>query len=407
MDGSNPMRLPDLLKFCTGSLGGARTRTGLMLLAMSIGVASVILLTALGEGARRYVIDEFAQLGTDLLIVLPGRNETTGGAPPLLGVTPRDLTLGDALALLRQRSILRVAPISIGSAPVSVGSRSREVNIVGTNRDFFAVRHLRVASGHALPPGDPLRANNVAVIGGKLKQELFAGERALGRWARIGDRRFRVIGVLGSEGESLGQNLGDMAIVPVASAQQLFNSPALFRVLVQARSKLDMPGAKQAIIDTIRIRHDGEDDVTVIAQDALLSTFDGILRALTYTVGGIAGISLAVAGILIMNVMLVAVSQRVGEIGLLKALGASEGQVLRVFLIESVLLAAGGALLGMLLARLGMWMLRQLFPAFPLAAPLWAPFAAVGVAVLTGLVFGVLPARRAARMDPVRALMGR
>jgi putative ABC transport system permease protein len=401
------MRVPDLLGFAGRSLRGARTRTALMLLAMSIGVASVVLLTALGEGARRYVVNEFAQLGTDLLIMMPGRNETTGGAPPMFGETPRDLTLGDALALQRHRSVLRVAPLTVGSAPVSFGSREREVNIIGATADFFPVRHIDVATGQPLPAGDPERGSNVAVIGNKLKRELFDGQRALGQWIRINDRRFRVIGVLADSGQSLGQDLGDMVVVPVASAQQLFDTPSLFRVLIQARSEQDMDRAQRDALETIRQRHDGEDDVTIIAQDALLNTFDNILRALTYTVGGIAAISLAVAGILIMNVMLVAVSQRVPEIGLLKAIGASERQVLRIFLVESVMLAGAGALLGILLAGLGMLALGQLFPAFPVAAPLWSPLAAAGVAVLTGLVFGVMPARRAARLDPVTALTGR
>jgi putative ABC transport system permease protein len=224
---------------------------------------------------------------------------------------------------------------------------------------------------------------------------------------RIADRRFRVIGILGEGGESLGQNLDDIAVIPVASAQSLFDTPSLFRVLIQARSEQDVERAKQAAREVIRERHEGEDDVTIITQDALLDTFDGILRTLTYTVAGIAAISLAVAGILIMNVMLVAVSQRVAEIGLLKALGAPERQVLRLFLVEAVLLAGAGAVLGLLVALAGILGLRQLFPAFPIAAPLWAPLAAAGVAVATGILFGVLPARRAARLDPVRALSGR
>ena len=224
---------------------------------------------------------------------------------------------------------------------------------------------------------------------------------------RINDRRFRVIGLLAPGGESLGMDLGDMAIIPVASAQSLFDTPSLFRVLIQARSKEDIEAARKAALQTIRLRHDGEDDVTIITQDAMLGTFNKILRALTYTVGGIAGISLAVAGILIMNVMLVAVSQRIGEIGLLKALGGSERQVLHLFLAEAIMLAGAGALLGLLLSVLGIALMNHLYPSFPLAAPLWAPFAAAGVAVSTGLLFGVMPARRAARMDPVQALTGR
>lgn len=401
------MRTPDLLRFASLSLLGARSRTLLMLLAMSIGVASVVVLTSLGEGARRYVVGEFSQLGTHLLIMLPGRTETTGGAPPLFGATPRDLTIADAMALLRHRSITRVAPLTVGNAPVSRGSREREVTIIGATHDFFPIRHLDLSSGKALPLIDPERSMNVVVLGAGLRKELFGNTRALGQWVRINDRRFRVIGILGDGGQSLGQDLDEMAVIPVASAQSLFNAPSLFRVLIQARSEADIPRAKVAARNIIRERHDGEDDVTIITQDALLQTFDDILRALTYTVGGIAGISLAVAGILIMNVMLVSVSQRVAEIGLLKALGAPETQVLRLFLVESVLLAASGALLGVLLALGTIELIAGLYPIFPIAAPAWAPIAAVAVALVTGLVFGVLPARRAARLDPVRALTGR
>ncbi len=401
------MRTLDLLRFASQSLAGARTRTLLMLLAMSIGVASVVVLTSLGEGARRYVVDEFAELGTHLLIMLPGRSETTGGAPPLFGETPRDLTLGDAMALLRERSIARVAPLTVGNAPVSYGNRDREVTVIGATHDFFPIRHLTIGSGRPLPDIDPERAANVAVLGAGLREQLFGSRRALGEWIRINDRRYRVIGVISEGGESLGQNLDDMIVIPVAAAQSLFDTPALFRVLIEARSEDDIERARKAAREIIRQRHDGEDDVTIIAQDALLSTFDNILRALTYAVGGIAAISLAVAGILIMNVMLVAVSQRVAEIGLMKALGSSERQVLRVFLVEAVMLAAAGAALGILIAGAGILLLRGVFPSFPIAAPLWAPLAAVAVAVVTGLLFGVLPARRAARLDPVRALTGR
>jgi putative ABC transport system permease protein len=168
-----------------------------------------------------------------------------------------------------------------------------------------------------------------------------------------------------------------------------------------------LPQAKQDVLRTIKERHDGEDDVTVITQDAMLSTFDDIFLALTMTVTGIAAISLAVAGILIMNVMLVAVSQRTSEIGLLKALGSPAKQILRLFLVEASLLSVTGAVIGVGVAFSGVWVLEQIFPDFPLSIPLWSFFAAIGVALFTGLLFGVLPARRAAAMDPVLALTGR
>jgi putative ABC transport system permease protein len=400
------MRNPDTLSFGWKALVGYPARTWLTLLAMAIGVAAVVLLTALGEGARRYVAQEFSNLGTHLLIVLPGRNETTGGAPPLMGATPRDLTLEDAMAMARSPLVDKVAPISVGSAPVAHGALDRESTVVGSTAELLPVRRLSLAQGRFLPAGKPDRAHPVVVLGARLKQELFGSRGALGQWVRIGDHRFRVIGVLSRRGQSLGLDMSDIAIIPVASAQALFNTPALFRVLLQAPSHDALEGAKKAVRTIIRQRHDGVDDVTVITQDALLGTFDGILRALTYSVAGIGAISLLVAGVLIMNVMLVSVSQRTREIGLLKALGASRAQILRLFLTEAALLASGGAAAGLGLSLAGLWLLQRLFPALPLLPPAWAVPAAVAVAVLTGLLFGLLPARRAARMDPVLALGG-
>lgn len=401
------MKPEDIFRFSARALTGFRSRTLLMLLAMSIGVASVMVLTALGEGARRFVKTEFSSLGTHLLIVLPGRSETTGGPPPLLGATPRDLTLDDAMALRRSSAVQRVAPISVGSAPVSRAQRDREANILGTTADFFRVRQLRMGQGKFLPEADPTRGAAVCVLGYEIKQELFGNHNALGQWVRIGERRFRVIGVLAEKGQSIGIDLNDIAIVPVASAQALFNTHSLFRILVQAQGREAIPRAKKAITNIVRSRHEGEDDITVITQDALLSTFDRIFTALTFTLGGIAAVSLLVAGILIMNVMLVSVSQRTAEIGLLKALGAPGRQILHLFLAESAMLALLGALLGLVVAVTGTWLLDRLFPDISLSIPWWSIAAAIGIALSTGLVFGVLPARRAARQDPVLALSGR
>lgn len=401
------MKSNDVVRFCFGSLAGYPLRTGLMLLAMSIGVAAVVLLTALGEGARRYVTQQFSSMGTHLLIVLPGRSETVGGPPPLLGQTPRDLTVEDAQALTRSSAVRRVAPIMVGSAPVAYGNRTREAVILGSTAQMYAVRDLTMAQGRFIPEGDIRRAEAVCVLGHKLKAELFGADAPLGRFVRIGQRRFRVIGVLTRKGQSLSVDISDVAIIPVASATALFNRSSLFRIMVQAQGREAIPRARQAILQILRERHEGEDDVTVITQDALLATFDRIFKALTLAVGGIAAISLGVAGILIMNVMLIAVSQRTGEIGLLKAVGAPGRQISRLFFSEAAMLSMVGAMLGLLIALAGQWVLVRLFPEFPISAPLWAPIAAVGVALGTGLLFSVLPARRAARMDPVMALSRR
>jgi putative ABC transport system permease protein len=398
------IRAADVLRLASGALTGHARRSVLMLLAMAIGVAAVVVLTALGEGARRYVTGEFAALGTHLLIVLPGRSETTGGHPPLMGETPRDLTLDDALALRRSRHVNRVAPITVGSAPVSWQRREREVSIIGSTASFLSVRHLGMAQGRFLPETDPRVSRPVCVIGNTVRRELFGPEPAVGRWVRIGDRRFRVIGILASEGRSIGIDLDDVVIIPVASAQALFDTPSLFRILVEARSRPSLEAAKQDIQDTIRHRHEGEEDVTVITQDAVIATFDKIFHALTLTVAGIAAISLSVAGILIMNVMLVSVSQRTAEIGLLKALGAPARQVMLLFLSEAGLLSFLGAGIGLALGLLAAQTVRAFYPVLEMVPPPWALAAAAGVALATGLVFGVLPAKRAAGLDPVQAL---
>lgn len=398
----------DAVHFGWQALRGYPLRTGLMLLAMTIGVASVLMLTSLGEGARQYVRGEFASLGTNLVIVIPGRSETSGvGLGNMVGITPRDLTLGDARALSRDPRIRRIAPLNVGAAEFSWQGRKREVNVWGSTQDLLGLRHWELARGQFLPEGDWERGNPVCVIGATIRDELFGPRAALGQWIRLADRRFRVIGVLAEQGTSIGVDVDEVVIIPVASAQALFNTPSLFRILIDVRSRAAIPRVIDSVRQTLKERHQGEEDVTVITQDAVLETFDRILGALTYAVGGIAAISLGVAGILIMNVMLVAVSQRTAEIGLLKALGASSGQVLVLILIEALLLAGLGGLIGLTIGQLGSWGLRSAIPALQAYPPAWANYISFSVALLTGILFSLLPARRAARLDPVEALARR
>jgi len=402
------MRPGDLLHLAAESLFRARLRSVMMLIAMAIGVAAVVVLTSLGEGARRYVTGEFQALGTDLLIVLPGRSETTGVQPGLFaGETPRDLTLDDARALLRIPGVERIAPLVVGSAPVSSAGLTREVPVIGSTSDFYHVRKLSMGQGRFLPPGELDRDMAVCVIGTKVAAELFPQRPAVGSSVRIGDRRFRVIGVLGDSGRAVGFDLQELVIIPVRSAQQVFNTESLFRILVQASDHDGIPRTRTAVLEAIQARHQGEEDVTVITQDAVLATFNRIFTALTLTLAGIASISLAVAGILIMNVMLVAVSQRTAEVGLLKALGARGRQITALFLAEAVLLSIAGALAGLAVGYAANAVVGRLYPALPVGAPTWAVVLALVIAVASGVVFGLMPARRAARLDPVVALAGR
>lgn len=402
------MRVADTFRLSGSALLRYPMRTGMLLLATAIGVAAVIILTALGEGARRFVSGEFASLGTHLVIVIPGRSETTGAGPALLaGETPRDLTLADAMALKRSTAVAKVAPVVLGSASASWGGLEREVPVLGSTTALLEVRHWRMKEGKFIPDTDPSRAASVAVIGGKVRDEIFGKAKAVGKWLRLGDRRFRVIGVLATEGRAIGLDVQELVVIPVASAQALFNSPSLFRVIVSARSRDAMSRATEDIRTIITQRHRGEEDVTVITQDAILQTFDTIFGALTMTLAGIASISLVVAGVLIMNVMLVAVAQRTAEIGLLKALGGSAQQITRLFLAEAALLSLFGGLIGLGLGKAGVWLIQSVYPSFPAGAPYWAVTAALGIAVSSGLIFGILPAKRAARLDPVDALAGK
>ncbi len=400
------MRFADRLHFARAAVTGVPLRSALSVLAMSIGVAAVVVLTALGDGARRYVVGQFSSIGTNLVIALPGRTGT-GGFNPATAITstPRDLTIDDAASLLRLPGIARVAPLAVGTSEIAGQGRLREVMVAGVSSSYVPMRNFELAQGQNLPDDDWNRAAPVAIIGHKIRDELFGSTPALGQLVRVGDRRVRIIGVLKPVGQGLGMNTDELVIVPVALAQALFNSNTLFRVLIEANSRPAIPEVRERVLQRLKERHRGEEDVTVITQDAVLATFDRLLGALTLAVGGIAAISLAVAGILVMNVMLVAVTQRTGEIGLLKALGAPAATIRRLFLSEAAMLSALGALLGYLLGQAGAFVLRQFFPVFPAYAPDWAVFAALATALLTGLLFGVLPARRAARLDPVEALM--
>ena len=400
------MRLADTLRFARDAATGYPMRTTLSVLAMSIGVAAVVILTALGDGARRYVVGQFSSIGTNLVIVLPGRSGTGGFNPAnAITTTPRDLTIDDAAALLRAAGVRRVAPLAVGTSEISFGGRLREVMVAGSVSDFLPIRNFELTQGGGLPDEDWNRGSSGAGIGATIRDELFGAEPAVGKLIRIGDRRLRVVGVLKSIGQGLGMNTDELVIVPVALAQAMFNSNTLFRILVEARSREAIPEVKEQVMEILKQRHRGEEDVTVITQDAVLATFDKLLGALTMGVAGIAAISLAVAGILVMNVMLVAVTQRTGEIGLLKALGAPARAIRLAFLTEAAMLSTVGALVGYLLGEFGAFALRQFFPVFPAYPPDWAVIAGLATALVTGVLFGVMPARRAAQLGPVQALM--
>ena len=403
------MRAVDTTLLSLQALRRYPLRTAMLLVAIAIGVAAVVALTAVGEGARRYVTGQFQSLGTHLLIVLPGKAETSGSGIQglLIGETARELTLEDTIALTRSSRITQVTPLVIGAGTVSWRARERDITILGTAEPMAAIQHWAMESGRFLPPGDLDVASPVCVLGYTVARELFDNASPIGQWLRIGDARCRVLGVLAEQGLAGGFNVDETVTLPIANAQQIFNTSAVFRILVEATSRDTVAAARRDVLEIIKARHAGEEDITVVTQDALVSTFDTIFGMITAGLAAIAAISLVVAGVLIMNVMLVAVSQRTNEIGLLKALGARNRQIVALFLTEACCLSLLGAVVGLLIGNAGTWLLGVAFPALDFVAPPWASLSAVGVAIASGLVFGILPARRAAGLDPVLALAKR
>ena len=397
----------DQVRLALETLTLHRLRTGLTLAAIGIGVTAVLLLTALGDAAKAYVVREFAGVGTNLVIVLPGKVETSGGMPAFGGST-RDLTLEDCDAILHQSpSVRQVAPFSLGTGAIEYGERSRDVRVIGTTAPFLGVRKLTISSGQFLPPGDPRQGDRVVVLGQKVARELFQGENPLGRLVRIAQWRFRVIGVLGVKGTSVGIDYDDLIIIPVAVGLKMFNQTGLFRIMVEAEAPEAVPTALRQVKAVLIARHDDDEDFTLITQDAMLQTFSAVIDALTAGLAGIAAISLAVAGIGIMNVMLVSVSERTGEVGLLKALGAKRRQILDVFLVEAVMLSTGGAAVGVAFGVTVIYIAAGIWTFIPLRpSPGWIALV-IALAVTAGVSFGLMPARRAARLDAADALRGR
>jgi len=395
----------DAARHAWKGVAGNRERSVLTMLGILIGIASVILLTSVGEGTRSHIISEFSQFGTNLIAVNPGRVETTG-LPGALGGTTWPLTIDDAEALQRVRGVREVVPVVLGSAGVEHAGKERKVFVYGLSASGPEVWNMKVRLGRFLPQGDPRRGSPLAVLGPKLERELFGSESALGRHLRIAGSRFLVIGIMESKGQFLGFDIDDAAYVPVALALPMFNRDDLHEIdlLVSNASVVDavVSEAKRVLID----RHRGEEDFTVTTQTGMLESLDRVIGMVSVAVAGIGAISLLVGAIGILTMMWISVSERTTEIGLAKALGATPREILSLYLLEAAMIATAGGVLGLLagtgVAHLVSWVL----PNVPVETPLHFVLLALGTSLAVGLLSGILPARRAAALDPVRALAG-
>jgi len=398
------MNVAESLSVAFRSLAANKVRSALTMLGVIIGVTSVVLLVALGEGARTYITKEFSGLGTNILIITPGKSETSGMFP-MIGEAVQKLTFEDAEAVKRQaRGVRDVAPVVVGQGYVKYRNRQRDTTIIGTTDSFQSVRQLYVDIGSFVSDADVDSSRRVVVIGRTVKKELFGNDNPLGQFVSISGTKFRIIGIMEQKGISLGFDIDDLIFMPVTSAQDIFNTDELFEILVSARSADSVDLASAEIERVLAVRHRDQIDFTITDQTAMISTFQTILDALTFVIIGIAAISLVVGGIGIMNIMLVSVRERIREIGVRKAVGARNRDIMLQFLIESVVLSTTGGCIGILLGAVGAMASRRIFPALPTHMTVWAVSTAFSFSIAVGVFFGVYPARKASLADPVEAL---
>jgi putative ABC transport system permease protein len=397
------MSLSDLFGLTLEALRMHRLRYGLSALAITVGVAAVVLLASIGEGTRRYIMGQMTQFGTTLVAVYPGKLETRG-VPGLMGSGQRKLTLDDARLLARIPGVVGTVPTVYGSSLVRYAGRGRRVYVYGVTSEVPVVWSMHVATGQFIPRMEYDRSSPVVVLGPKLKQELFGDGNALGTIVRVAETRFRVIGIMEKKGQFLGFDLDDAAYVPVASALQLFNKTEADEVDMLAASNDAIDSVASRATALIRERHDGVVDFTVYTQRESQGMVDRILNVITGVVTGIAAISLLVGAIGILTIMWIVVQERVGEIGLAKAIGATRAQILAWYLFESALTAGVGGIAGLVIGLSGGWLLSQTVPGLSSATSPMIVIEAIAMALVVGMGAGVAPALRAASMDPVEAL---
>jgi len=396
------MLLRDFLHLTSSSLIAHRMRSFLTLLGIAVGITAVVLLTSIGEGIHKFVLAEFTQFGTNLIAINPGRTTTHGTSMGVFG-TERPLTIEDAEALKRLPNVKAVVPLVQGNGEIEAGNRRRRTTIYGAGSDWPEAFSMYVKSGRFLPDDDPTAPRAFAVLGSKTRDELFGSRNPLGQRIGIGGNRYRVIGVMESKGTILGFDMDDTVYIPTARGMELFNRNSLLEVDVLYQEDANIDKVVQSIKRTLIARH-GREDFTITTQQQMLEVLGSILNVLTFAVGAIGGISLLVGAIGIVTIMTIAVNERINEIGLIRALGAHQGQVLSLFLGEAIVLAAIGGLTGLGLGIGLAQLLHLALPALPVHTS-WVFIAlAEAVAIVIGLAAGVLPARRAARLDPIEAL---
>ena len=395
------MNFLDYLRWIFRALWMQRLRSVLTIVGFAIGIAAMVLLSSLGEGLRQFVIQEFTQFGSHIVAITPGKTETFGMGGILN--TTRPLSLEDSEALKRIPGVEQVVPVVFGTAQIKAVGRSRYTDVAGVGALADKAWKLEVSQGSFLPQEDIQRARAFAVLGSKLKRELFGGDNPLGEFVHIGGNRFRVIGVMAPKGQFLGTDLDDMIYIPANKGLQIFNRESLMEVDVFYSPAVPTERLTENIRRLLIERH-GFEDFTIVTQDQMMATMDNILRILKYAGGGLGAISLLVGAVGITTILMITVTERTSEVGLLRALGSTRSQVRNLFLGEAVMLGLVGGLAGVLVIALLVVGVRLFVPGLPVALKGEIVLVALLMSMLIGLMAGVRPALNAPRLSPIDAL---
>lgn len=396
------MNLKDTTAYSLRAVVTHPLRAALTVAAIAVGIAAVVLLTALGEGVRVYVTKEFTQFGTNIIAINPGRLQTHGIPLGVFG-TVRPLTIEDALALEKLPAVEKSVPVVQGNADVEFGRLTRRTTVLGVNHAMLQAFSMELASGEFLPEGDPFQPRPLAVLGATVAKELFPAGNSLGEAVRVGGNRFIVVGVMASKGTILGFDMDDIVYVPAARALSLFNREGLMEIDIVFRSQRPVESVVKQVTTLLEARH-GAEDFTITTQQQMLSVLDSVMDALTAAVAGLGGISLLVAAVGILTMMTIALAERQKEFGLLFALGIHRRQLLVLVVLESLLLSGSGGILGIVIGIGGAVLVSQLVAGFPVSLEWRYIVAAEMVALIIGAVAGVLPAIRASLLDPIETL---
>lgn len=396
------MRAADLIALSYRTVISHKLRSGLTALGLIIGIAAVVILTSIGRGIHAFVLTEFTQFGTNLIAVVPGKTTTFGISGSTIS-TVRPLSIADAESLGRLDHVIAAMPTVQGNAEVKAGGRQRRTNVLGVGSAVPEIWKINVASGRFLPAGEESNPRALAVLGHKLARELFGMSSPLGQRIRVGSDRYRVIGVMESKGQLLGFDMDDTLYIPAAKALELFNRESLMEIDLLYESDAPVARLEQAIRKHLIARH-GSEDFTIITQNQMLEKMDSILGILTLAVAALGSISLLVGSVGILTIMTIAVSERISEIGLLRAIGAERRTIFQLFLSEALALSATGGLVGVLTGIATVRLIAAALPALPVQLA-WSYIAAAFlVSLLIGIAAGVAPAMKAARLEPLEAL---